>query len=147
MVIHSTGRIGCEHYLAVGSLVASKFGIIMDSSASAAGAAAADPSDNDDPSNSIPQEIPFLVTHWLANYGRGASSSSMTTTHARSVVAPLGDNDDENRRRQEALTTIRRATSEIASAFASLGAYGTTLRVRWSLAGWLAGCRLSCLRH
>ena len=60
-----------------------------------------------------PQEMPFLVTHWLENYDRSSSASS----------------NCPNDKQQEAMARIRRATSEIASAFATLGAYGTTFRV------------------
>ena len=56
-------------------------------------------------------EIPFLVTHWLSNYEKSNSSGSQ-------------DNSEKI-----AMAKIRSAASEIASAFASLGAYGTTLRV------------------
>jgi hypothetical protein len=68
--------------------------------------------------NNLQQELPFLVTHWLANYG---TNSADTTTNN-----PPACSQDE---RQEAMARIRRATSEIASAFATLGAYGTTFRV------------------
>jgi hypothetical protein len=56
-------------------------------------------------------DVPFLVTHWLANYE--------------------GQNKEEKEdlQRKEAMERIRKATSEIASAFASLGVYGTTFRV------------------
>lgn len=59
----------------------------------------------------ISQEIPFLVTHWLANYEKSKSTGS-------------GDEKEK-----AAMAKIRNAASEIASAFATLGAYGTTLRV------------------
>ncbi len=89
----------------------------------------------------IQQELPFLVTHWLANYGGSGdknqtvtalttpspptmTTSSRTTTTRENAAAALSDAE-----RQEALSRIRRATSEIASAFATLGAYGTTIRV------------------
>lgn len=53
--------------------------------------------------------LPFLVTHWLANFESGG-----------------GSNSDEE---QRAIDRIRNASAEIASAFASLGAFGTTIRV------------------
>eukprot|EP00980_Cylindrotheca_fusiformis_P006269 scaffold1340_cov122-Cylindrotheca_fusiformis.AAC.12 len=56
------------------------------------------------------KDIPFLVTHWLANYS----------------AAPADDDKDKN---QEAIQRIRKATSDIASAFASMGAYGTSFQV------------------
>ena len=64
------------------------------------------------------QELPFLVTHWLENYGRNTVDFTMNTS-----------SDCPNDERQEAVARIRRATSEIASAFATLGAYGTTFQV------------------
>jgi hypothetical protein len=57
------------------------------------------------------EDVPFLITHWLAHYG-GQNKEGM-----------------EDPQRKEATERIRKATSEIASAFASLGAYGTTFRV------------------
>jgi hypothetical protein len=54
-------------------------------------------------------DLPFLVTHWLANYGG-----------TRQVTDP---------QTQEAMDIIRKATSEIASAFASMGSFGTSIRV------------------
>jgi hypothetical protein len=75
-----------------------------------------------DKSSRIPHELPFLVTHWLANYDG-------TTTPATSTSAITAAPSEAER--QEAMTRIRRATSEIASAFATLGAFGTTMRVRF----------------
>ena len=69
------------------------------------------PSDDGD-QQPLREEIPFLVTHWLSNFGR---------TH--------GAGSEEAQAQKEAIATIRRAASEIASAFSTLGAYGTTLRV------------------
>lgn len=61
------------------------------------------------------EEMPFLVTHWLANYGA-------TPTVGRT-----------NPEEQEAVNRIRKAASEIASALSTLGAYGTTVQVSSSL--------------
>jgi hypothetical protein len=69
--------------------------------------------------NQIQQELPFLVTHWLANYGNNNNIVGATGTTASAL----------ERDRQEAIARIRRATTEIASAFRTLGAYGTTFRV------------------
>ncbi|KAL3920258.1 MAG: hypothetical protein SGILL_003351, partial [Bacillariaceae sp.] len=66
----------------------------------------------------IQRELPFLVTHWLANYGSNSDDPTVGTNSARS--------QDE---RQEAMERLRLATSELASAFSTLGAYGTTFRV------------------
>ena len=56
-------------------------------------------------------DFPFLVTHWLAHYGREYRD------------------DGGDPQRKEAMERLRKATSDIASAFSALGAYGTTLRV------------------
>jgi hypothetical protein len=60
------------------------------------------------------EEIPFLVTHWLANYKSKATEGEEGPEH------------------EQAMQRIRKATSEIASAFSSLGAYGTSYQV-WIL--------------
>jgi hypothetical protein len=59
-----------------------------------------------------PQDIPFLVTHYLANFAKQGGAAAATAG-----ADP------------EALEKIRRATNDIASAFASLGAFGTTTKV------------------
>jgi hypothetical protein len=56
-------------------------------------------------------EFPFLVTHYLANYG---------AQNGEEIIDP---------QRKAALDRLQKATAEIASAFASLGAYGTTFPV------------------
>ena len=75
---------------------------------------------SDNVSNHVQQEIPFLVTHWLANYGTVQNDNNNGNNNNKS---------SSEQERQEALVRIRRATSEIASAFATIGAYGTTYRV------------------
>lgn len=72
----------------------------------------------DHTSHRVQQELPFLVTHWLANYGQ---SSNLVT----SSESPRNLHVEQH----EAVVRIRRASSEIASAFATLGAYGTRFRV------------------
>ena len=70
-----------------------------------------------DPSDQISQEdLPFLVTHYLANFHK---EECREDSKASSL-------DPEQK---EALDRIRRATNEIASAFSTLGAYGTSYRV------------------
>lgn len=54
-------------------------------------------------------ELPFLVTHWLQNY--------------------QGPEDEGDEEREEAIERLRNATSDMAVAFSSLGAYGTSSRV------------------
>ncbi len=64
-------------------------------------------------SNASPcsEGLTFLVTHWLANFNGGGTSNV------------------ENEERRRALERIRNASAEIASAFSSLGAFGTTIPV------------------
>jgi hypothetical protein len=61
-----------------------------------------------------PAELSFLVTHWL-------SSFTVPTTSPADH-----DNDWEQ---QEAVAKIRRAAADMASAFGTLGAFGTVNRV------------------
>ena len=65
-------------------------------------------------------ELPFLVTHWLAGY------------HHRSTTADAVPAESEEQ--TKAVQTIERAANDLASAFATLGAFGTASRVsfvRW----------------
>ena len=68
----------------------------------------------------INQELPFLVTHWLANYRSSSSNDNNNISN---------EETQHQEREREAMAKIRRATSDIASALASIGAYGTTFRV------------------
>ena len=105
---------------------------------------------NNNTTSHLQQELPFLVTHWLANYGRHGSNNDdsrnnnldeSNTIIPTSNSSRAGDDTSTNnslqqqqqqqREREEALSTIRRATSELASAFSILGAYGSTMQVRW----------------
>ena len=66
--------------------------------------------------------LPFLVTHWLANYSSAADSESTP--------------DDS---RAEAIQKLHHAASEIASAFSTLGAFGmsglVSFMAHWSFYG------------
>ena len=55
-----------------------------------------------------PSAVPFLITHWLSQYGRDTP-------------------DDENLAEGRAIARIQSATLELAQAFAELGAFGTTV--------------------
>jgi hypothetical protein len=72
--------------------------------------------DTDKITMNVAQETPFLVTHWLSEYEMRYS--------------PQGTNEEGFEARQDALKRIRRAASELASAFSAIGAYGTTSKVR-----------------
>ena len=95
--------------------------------------------------NQISQDLPFLVTHWLANYNKNNNgngnnngnnneettmTASTTTTTTTNTAAVDDDLQQTMQRRAKAMAKIRKATADIASAFASLGAFGTTTRVR-----------------
>jgi len=62
--------------------------------------------------------LPFLVTHWLANY-RGRDAIGGGNYDGRGTGT--GRNDDE-----AAVRRVRRAAAELASAFSALGEFGVT---------------------
>jgi len=87
----------------------------------------------------VSSELPFLVTHWLSNYGScGAAEARVQSDGGQS-----GDGEDgtscltvterhsTTERSADAVARIRRAASELANAFQDLGAYGTTNSVSW----------------
>ena len=57
-------------------------------------------------------DLPFLVTHWLAHYQDSSGSTEGRTEEERAAI------------RQ-----IRRAATELSTAFHALGSFGTTTRV------------------
>lgn len=79
--------------------------------------------------NNIQHELAFLVTHWLANYGNAYPSANGTHHLSNDVLSRATAATSDEQQQRVAIERIRRATAEIASAFASLGAYGTTFRV------------------
>jgi len=74
-----------------------------------------------DGNNHISQDLPFIVTHWLDNYrsSNGINEDTETSTAITAVQTML---------HQEAMAKIHKATSDLASAFATIGAFGTTFR-------------------
>ena len=62
-------------------------------------------------------DLPFLVTHWLAHYNHQSEQGNQSFTAGRTPEE------------QEAVKRIRRAASELSSAFHALGSFGTTSRV------------------
>jgi hypothetical protein len=71
-------------------------------------------------SNRDPTELPFLVTHWLStlyNPKGGKKNAAATDTNTTNVE------------QKEAMDKIRRAAADLASAFSTLGAFGTASRV------------------
>jgi hypothetical protein len=71
-------------------------------------------------SNRDPTELPFLVTHWLSTLynPQGGKKNAADTAAADTSVE-----------QKEAMDKIRRATADLASAFSTLGAFGTASRV------------------
>jgi hypothetical protein len=74
----------------------------------------------DSTNNSLPG-LSFLVIHWLNKFGGAPGNEGSRRTNQEEGV-----NDTLQ---QEALDRIRRATSELANAFADLGAFGVALDV------------------
>jgi hypothetical protein len=86
---------------------------------------------NDSDSNSSnrdPTELPFLVTHWLSTLynPQGGKKNAAAGTNAAAAVA---DTNTTSVEQKEAMDKIRRAAAELASAFSTLGAFGTASRV------------------
>jgi hypothetical protein len=73
--------------------------------------------------NRDPSELPFLVTHWLSTVYQLPGSSKQKNGAA---AAPAGDLTVEQK---DAMDKIRRAAADLASAFSTLGAFGTASRV------------------
>lgn len=71
-------------------------------------------------SASVQMELPFLVTHYLANYRPGDGSHGKAGSRT----------DPRHDQRQAAVERIRRAATDLADAFEALGAFGTAMRVR-----------------
>ena len=88
--------------------------VVEDVDPNPATSAAAIPT-NDDTTTNTAGEIPFLVTHWLANYVR-QQKKELPDAEQRAIIDKISN-----------------ATNEIASAFSSLGAYGTTVDVSFFL--------------
>lgn len=79
-------------------------------------------------SNPEKSDLPFLVTHWLSAYGNGNAYSS--SGHDRSLAhQDRSGNLERQRIQDDALERIRKATSELASAFSDLGVFGYTFAV------------------
>jgi hypothetical protein len=79
--------------------------------------------DNDSDSNNSnrdPTELPFLVTHWLSTLYQPQGGKK----NAADAAATAADVEQT-----EAMDKIRRAAADLASAFSTLGAFGTTSRV------------------
>ena len=88
--------------------------------------------DDDDDSSviqSVAGEIPFLITHWLAGY----TQRDGTAHDMCGAVSSCTDNTTSsllsNEARIAAIKQIQKATSDLAVAFQTLGAFGTIPKV------------------
>ena len=83
---------------------------------------------------SVTGEIPFLITHWLSGYPNAATAA------AHHQHDDDDDDDDQlakydERKKEDAIARhaamqqIQRATAQLAVAFQTLGAFGTTRKV------------------
>jgi len=79
---------------------------------------AASPENHQHPTEAVTGELPFLVTHWLSGY-------AAHSTHAQQQQPVVSEEEQA-----PALQKIQRAASELSSAFATLGAFGSAPRVR-----------------
>ncbi|CAJ1969682.1 unnamed protein product [Cylindrotheca closterium] len=68
--------------------------------------------------SSSTSEVPFLVTHWLANYNNNNNNNNISNGSSTANLSP---------EQKEAIVKIRKATAQIASAFTSLGAFGQSM--------------------
>lgn len=70
-----------------------------------------------DPTTStISRDLPFLVTHWLSSYAAQGTDYDSEKPDAMDI--------DDSAVKKQAVNKIRNAASELASAFATLGAFG-----------------------
>ena len=76
------------------------------------------------PTEAVTGELPFLVTHWLSGY-------AAPSTHAQQQEQQQPVVSEEEQ--AAAMQKIQRAASELSSAFATLGAFGSAPRVRVSV--------------
>lgn len=72
-------------------------------------------------------ELAFLVTHWLRNYTGPNINNSNNNGNAEggATQTATADASTPSRAQQEALERIQRAASDLASAFSTLGTFGT----------------------
>ena len=110
-------------------------------STAATAAAAASSSTTDNHSIVMNQELPFLVTHWLANFAASSSAgdsappvvgSSRLLGGAPALAVSSADVSSTGataEEREEAIRRLHRAAGDIASAFTTLGIFGSATTV------------------
>ena len=77
------------------------------------------------------EELPFLVTHWLANFASAAASAGQAPppSDVGLPALPAGAGASSTEEREEALRRLHRAAGDVASAFAALGMFGSATTV------------------
>ncbi len=92
-------------------------------------------------SSSLSSDLPFLVTHWLQNAADGAMHvpSSAIAPSSHGTDDDPADSDPDRAARQDAMDRMRRATRDLAAAFADLGMFGMALNVSCVL------CHVCCI--
>lgn len=83
------------------------------------------------------EELPFLVTHWLANFASAAASAGQAPppSDIGLPALPAGAGASSTgatasaEEREEALRRLHRAAGDVASAFAALGMFGSATTV------------------
>jgi hypothetical protein len=87
---------------------------------------------------SVTGEIPFLVTHWLSGYPYAATTARVHHDDDDDDDDDQLANYDERKKkdaiaRHAAMQQIQRATAQLAVAFQTLGAFGTTRKVCYGM--------------
>jgi hypothetical protein len=85
--------------------------------------------DNINVIQSIPGEIPFLITHWLTGYFQNRYNRSDINDCASTSGSSITTSLQSNEARNAAMNQIQKATNDLAVAFQTLGAFGTTRKV------------------
>ncbi len=96
------------------------------------------------------EELPFLVTHWLANFASAAASAGQAPppSDVGLPALPLGAGASSTgataaaEEREEALRRLHRAAGDVASAFATLGIFGSSTTVSMKCMNWHVMCVL-----
>jgi hypothetical protein len=74
---------------------------------------------------SVIGEIPFLITHWLTGYSRSSGGTVSVAEDDPPPASPRLSHEARN----AAMKQIQKATSDLAAAFQTLGAFGSSKKV------------------
>jgi hypothetical protein len=91
-----------------------------------------DHDDNDDVDNMVQAlagEIPFLIMHWLNGYSRTGATNHDAEDDSLRTSQNTASSQLSTEARNAAMRQIQKATSDLALAFQTLGAFGTTQKV------------------